>query len=177
MKKGNWTLTTRGSLFHCNQIVAVRIHFKNDVFVFVEQTAVMHLPGDWTRPAGAGILEAHTSLHFSATPANTRSSLQTGKCFSRLPTSILKNCRSGQKLKLSLDKRFLGDHYLAIPSGRTPHYTWIQFRRTSDSVPAATMIHRAIPCRSGRRPTLLRVSLFSPVPIRNSVTVRPILPK
>src|SRR5271156_4610256 len=45
------------------------------------------------------------------------------------------------------------------------------------SVAVPTTIHKVRPCNRGRTPTFLSVSLFSPVPIKNSVAVRPILPR
>jgi hypothetical protein len=53
----------------------------------------------------------------------------------------------------------------------------IQFPRISARVVLPTMTHRIRPCSSGRTPTLASVFLFRPVPIRKSVTVKPILPR
>src|SRR5580693_5237822 len=54
---------------------------------------------------------------------------------------------------------------------------WIQLARIRASVAVPTIIQRVTPWRRGRIPTCFRVFLFRPVPIRNSVTVRPILPR
>src|SRR5260370_7192955 len=60
---------------------------------------------------------------------------------------------------------------------RIASYTRIQFNRISTSVLVPTITHRVRPCSSGRTPTFLSVSLFRPAPIKNSVTVRPSLPR
>jgi hypothetical protein len=57
-----------------------------------------------------------------------------------------------------------------------PYYLRWQMAGRLLSVPAPTITHSVSPWRSGRTPTSLKVSLLIPVPIKKSVTLRPILP-
>src|SRR5579859_2461751 len=54
------------SSLQCDQPIVFRIRFNNDVFVFIEQAAVVHLPGDWADLAGSGILEIEDLLRLTA---------------------------------------------------------------------------------------------------------------
>src|SRR5579859_2847576 len=54
------------SSLQCDQLIVFRIRFNNDVFVFIEQAAVVHLPGDWADLAGSGILEIEDLLRLTA---------------------------------------------------------------------------------------------------------------
>ena len=49
--------------------------------------------------------------------------------------------------------------------------------RIAIKVLTATIAHKITPCKSGRAPTCLIVLFDIPVPIKNNVTVSPILPR
>src|SRR5258708_34904940 len=53
-------------LFYGNQVVLCRVRFDGDVFVFVAEAAVVHLPGDGAFAPGGGVVEIEDFDGFAA---------------------------------------------------------------------------------------------------------------
>jgi hypothetical protein len=79
---------------------------------------------------------------------------------------------SSEGVRPSQRERLLGRHRFHCPILYNPTHPPL----IAISVPTATIAHKITPCNKGLGPTSFNVFLDNPVPIKNNVTVNPILP-